>query len=173
MLGEEMRHDQPRACPIGEVGEPMPWSAAVGPIADARTYWVATVDAVQRPHVMPVLGVWVDDALHFASAATTHKSRNLVDNPACTASTSNSGLDLVVEGTATVVRDTGELQRVADAFRSKYGWSPTVEAGAFCAEFGAPTAGPGPWDVHAIIPGKVFALPTTGHRGATKWTFPW
>ncbi|WP_199432797.1 pyridoxamine 5'-phosphate oxidase family protein [Qaidamihabitans albus] len=165
-------HREPRAQPVtGTTGDPMRWTEVVGPLAEAGTYWLSTTRADGRPHAMPVLGVWVDDALHFASGPATRKSRNLAGNASCSITASRSGLDLVVEGDAAPVSDTQVLQRVAAAYRSKYGWSPSAHEGALHADAGAPTAGPPPWRVYRVEVVKVFALPSDGDFTPTRWSF--
>ncbi len=62
--------------------------------------------------------------------------------PACSISTSVDELDLVLEGTAKRVRADRELDEVAGAYRTAYGWAPIVRDGAPYAEKGAPNDGP-------------------------------
>jgi hypothetical protein len=50
-------------------------------------------------------------------------------------------MDVVLEGTATRVTDEAAMQRVAQAYRAKYGWPVSVTGGAFDTPHGAPTAG--------------------------------
>jgi hypothetical protein len=69
-------------------------------------------------------------------------------------------MDLVLEGTAAYVTDVDHLQRLADAYREKYGWPPVVVDGAFDAPYGAPTAGPPPYRPFAISPEAVYAFGT-------------
>src|ERR671932_1075929 len=40
-------------------------------LAEATTYWLGTVRPDGRPHVVPVLSVWLDGALYFCAGATT------------------------------------------------------------------------------------------------------
>jgi nitroimidazol reductase NimA-like FMN-containing flavoprotein (pyridoxamine 5'-phosphate oxidase superfamily) len=100
-------------------------------LADGDTFWLATVRPDGRPHVMPVLAVWADGALHFSTGKTTRKGRNLAQNPSCVIALGSPGLDLVVEGLAAKVSDEARLRRVADAYASKYDWQVTVRDGAF------------------------------------------
>lgn len=90
-----------------------------------------------RPHVTPLIGVWVDGALHIVTGPTERKARNLAANPHTTVTTGtnalDTGLDVVVEGEAERLTDAGPLQRVADAYVAKYGedWQFTVKDGGF------------------------------------------
>ena len=43
-----------------------------------------------RPHVMPVWGVWMDEALWFGSSRGSRKARNLVTNAHCAVTTDNA-----------------------------------------------------------------------------------
>jgi hypothetical protein len=102
-----------------------PWPDAVSMLEQAGLFWVSTVRGDGRPHVTPVVGVWVDGALYFSSGPGEQKSRNLAANRQCAVTTGcntwNQGFDIVLQGEAVVVRDLVLLQRVADAFLAKYG----------------------------------------------------
>ena len=50
------------------------------------------------------------------------------------------------------------LERVAAAYRERYGWPVTVVDGALDAPFGAPTAGPPPYAVFRIEPVRAYAI---------------
>jgi hypothetical protein len=82
-------------------------------------------------------------------------------------------LDVVLEGHASPVVELATLERVADAYRSKYAWPVTVLDSAFSAPYGAPTAGPPPYQPFEIVPIEVFAFVTDGKLGpcSTRWRF--
>ena len=40
----------------------LPWSWAVERLERSHDYWVATIRPDGRPHVMPVWGIWLEDA---------------------------------------------------------------------------------------------------------------
>jgi hypothetical protein len=88
-----------------------------------------------RPHVVPLIAVWLDGALYFATGQGERKAKNLATNTQVTITTGRNsfaeGLDIVVEGEAMVVRDDGKRRRVADAFVAKYGegWRFPMEGG--------------------------------------------
>ena len=46
-----------------------------------RTYWLATVRPDGRPHVMPLLGLWLADAFSFITGESTRKGNDLARNP--------------------------------------------------------------------------------------------
>lgn len=39
------------------------WARARGDLQDARVYWLSTVRPDGRPHVTPLLGIWLGGAL--------------------------------------------------------------------------------------------------------------
>ncbi len=147
------------------------WAEARKRLAEARSYWLASVRPDGRPHVMPLFAVWLDDALYFTAGRNTRKARNLAGNAHCVITAAGKGLDLIVEGKAMKVRDDATLQRVADVYGSKYNWRVTVHDGAYSADFGAPSAGPPPYELYEVRPTKVFGLGTDEPYGATRWRF--
>jgi pyridoxine/pyridoxamine 5'-phosphate oxidase len=82
-----------------------PWTEARDRFAEANRYWLATVRADGRPHIMPVFGVWVRDVLYFTAARTSRKAKNLALNARCVVAADVSTLDVVVEGEAVRVSD--------------------------------------------------------------------
>src|SRR2546421_10189817 len=82
---------------------PIPWSEARELLERADVYWLVTVRPDGRPHVTPLVSVWLDGALYFCTGAQERKARNLAHNPHCSITTGCNtfeGLDLVVEGDA-------------------------------------------------------------------------
>jgi nitroimidazol reductase NimA-like FMN-containing flavoprotein (pyridoxamine 5'-phosphate oxidase superfamily) len=146
------------------------WAEARRRLEEADTYWLATVRPDGRPHVMPVLAGWLDDALHFSTGATSRKGKNLARDSHCVITVGNHVLDLVVEGEAVKVSDEAKLQRVADMYASKYAWHVTVRDGAFYAD-GAPTAGPPPYEVYEVTPTLAFGFGKDESFSATRWRF--
>ena len=114
-----------------------PWSRAQAALEEAEVFWISTVRPDGRPHVTPLLAVWLDGALHFCTGADEQKARNLAGNPRCALTTGcntlGEGLDLVVEGEAVNVTDHDKLARLAALYESKYGsdWHFDVRDGAF------------------------------------------
>ena len=148
-----------------------------------RTYWLATVGADGRPHVVPLLGLWLDDAFYFLTGETTRRAKNLSHAPRCvmaTSSTTLPALDLIVEGNCRKVRDDAMLHRVADAYGTKMAWPLEVRDGAVYGP-SAPTAGPPPYAIYELVPEKVIGLPGiagteegVGREGSftpTRWRF--
>jgi hypothetical protein len=145
-----------------------PWSDAVAELERSFTFWLATTHPGGRPHVVPVLAVWHDGALHVAAGPGTQKARNLARDPSASVTTHGERFDLVLEGRARRVRDDGALAAVAEAYAGKYGWEVEVAGGALHGE-GAPTAGPPPYHVHRLDLRRAFGFPTTDDAAATRW----
>jgi RNA polymerase sigma-70 factor, ECF subfamily len=74
---------------------------------------------------------------------------------------------------ASRVTDPALLEGDAGAYRSKYDWNVTVADGAFDAPYGAPTAGPPPYQPYEIRPVAVFAFVNDSALGpsSTCWRF--
>ena len=45
------------------------WSRARAELANVEVYWLSTVRPDGRPHVTPLLGVWLDGALYYLHRA--------------------------------------------------------------------------------------------------------
>jgi|SRR5262249_6697037 len=150
---------------------PTPWTETRRRLRDAHdTYWLATTRPDGVPHVRPILGVWVDERLHFVSGSATRKTGHLAASPEVTVTVSADGLDLVVEGRAERVEDPALLRRVADEYARKYGWQATPRDGAFYDTEGAPTAGPPPYEVYQLTLTRVLGFPAGESFSPTRWT---
>jgi nitroimidazol reductase NimA-like FMN-containing flavoprotein (pyridoxamine 5'-phosphate oxidase superfamily) len=103
----------------------LPWSWVAKQMGNCRTFWIATVHAVDaRPHVMPVWGVWVDDAFCFSTGRKSRKGQNLAVNSACTVTNDDGEEAVIVEGSAEEVKDAAALERIAAAYLKKYKMDP-------------------------------------------------
>lgn len=157
--------------------EPIPWSRALKQLEKldkeegrGRTCWLATTDPDGRPHVAAVGAIWLEGKFYFTSGPRLRKSRNLAANPRCAVSVSLDDIDVVVEGTARKVTDPSVLERVANIYGS-LGWPARASGGAITAEFSAPSAGRGPWDLYAVSPTTAVGVATAEPHGATRWRF--
>ena len=136
-------------------------------VADSAShYWIATTRPDGRPHMMGIGIVWDDGKFYLSTGAGTQKGKNLAHDPRCMVSLAAPGVDIVAEGEARIIRDEGELQRIATLYSD---WGPQVRDGAFWHEYSAPSAGPPPWDVYEIAPTIVYAVATAEPHGATRW----
>jgi general stress protein 26 len=144
------------------------WTEARGHLEQAEVYWLSTVRPDGRPHVTPLLAVWLDGALYFCTGADERKAKNLARNAHCVITTGcnalNEGLDLVVEGDAVRVRDEATLRRLAGSYASKYGWHYTVRDGALHGEVGNVAI------VYEVTPAIAFGF-GKGTFSQTRWRF--
>ncbi len=133
----------------------LPWTWVIRKMTRCRTFWLATVHAGRtRPHVMPVWGVWVDNAFFFSTGRKSRKGQNLAANPACTVTNDNGEEAVIVEGEARVVKDAGALEHAASAYKKKYKMDPR--------SMGEP--------IFRVAPTKVFAfIEKSFPKSATRW----
>jgi nitroimidazol reductase NimA-like FMN-containing flavoprotein (pyridoxamine 5'-phosphate oxidase superfamily) len=54
---------------------PTAWKRGRRELKDAELYWLSTVRPDGRPHVTPLLGVWLDGALYFCTVPTSARQR--------------------------------------------------------------------------------------------------
>jgi nitroimidazol reductase NimA-like FMN-containing flavoprotein (pyridoxamine 5'-phosphate oxidase superfamily) len=148
----------------------VPWKEAEQHLENAGIFWLSTVRPEGRPHVAPLIAVWLDGALYFATGDGEQKAKNLANNTRVTITTGRNtltdGLDLVVEGEAAVVTEDAKLRRVADAYVAKYGdgWRLPGLDGVVVFEVTPTTAfGFGRGDAKSPPPGGGFSQ--------TRWRF--
>jgi general stress protein 26 len=146
--------------------DPTPWSEAVHVLERAELYWLTTVRTDGRPHVTPLIGVAEDAAVHFCTGLREQKARNLEHNSQVALTTGDNrwarGLDVVVEGVAVRVTDRQALQRLADAYETKYGSEWHFEVGDGVFGTGEDAAA-----VFRIEPRKVLAFAKEPHAQTT------
>jgi nitroimidazol reductase NimA-like FMN-containing flavoprotein (pyridoxamine 5'-phosphate oxidase superfamily) len=96
-----------------------PWATTREVLENAQLSWVTTVRADGRPHVTPLVPVWLDDTVHFTTGPGEQKAVNLAGNPHVVMTTGcnrwDHGLDVMVEGEARRVTDRDTLERLAAA----------------------------------------------------------
>ena len=135
------------------------WDETRRALEEAQLSWICTVRSDGRPHLTPLVAVWLDEALYFSTGAGEQKAVNLRGNPHVILSTGcntwDRGLDVVVEGDAVQVTDDDVLRRLAEAWTAKWDgrWQYQVRDGSFWHSDGA-----GPVLVFAVTPAKVLAF---------------
>jgi general stress protein 26 len=157
-----------------------PWSEVVDALEQAEIFWLSTVRRDGRPHVTPLPAMWLDGSLHFCTGPGEQKAKNLESNPHCVLTTGTdrfqSGLDVVVEGSAVRVTDESLLERLAAMWESKLGWPFEVVDGAFrdrsTVTGGAQADAPGTAYVFAVVPSKVLAFGKGEPFSQTRYRFP-
>src|SRR6476620_2085983 len=80
---------------------PTPWADAVAQLEQAEIFWLSTVRPDGRPHVTPLIALWLDDALHFCTGTDERKAQNIAQNANVIMATGRNsmhedGLDVVV-----------------------------------------------------------------------------
>lgn len=113
------------------------WSTTRSILESAQMSWVTTVRADGRPHVTPLVSVWLDDAAYFTTGEEEQKAVNLRNNPAVVLTTGSetweAGFDVMVEGQAERVTDNDTLERLASAYAAKWDgrWQYEASEGGF------------------------------------------
>ncbi len=111
------RYSSPAAVAVG-------WDETRKLLESAELFWICTVRADGRPHVTPLVAVWVDGAIYFHTGAEEQKFANLHVNPHVVLITGcnrwDLGLDVVVEGDAMRVTDHALLSQLTAAWASKW-----------------------------------------------------
>ena len=136
---------------------PLSWAATRRALKVAEGFWIATVRADGRPHITPLVAVWLDDAIHFATGPDEQKAVNLRSNTQVILMTGcnrwQEGVDIVVEGEAVLVTDDVLLERLAEAWTSKWDgrWQYETRDGCFHHE-------PGTAFVFRVVPDKILAF---------------
>jgi nitroimidazol reductase NimA-like FMN-containing flavoprotein (pyridoxamine 5'-phosphate oxidase superfamily) len=110
-----------------EGGGLLPWAWATERLERSHDYWVATTRPDGAPHVMPVWGIWSQEALRFSSSRSARKARNLVNETRCVITTDDALEPVVIEGRASPVDDPAELAHFAAATNAKYSTDYAVE----------------------------------------------
>jgi hypothetical protein len=130
---------------------------------------------------MPVIGFWIEGAVHVVAGEGTQKARNIAADDRCviaTGSTTLPSIDIIVEGHAEAITDPAAVRHIA-AFLRENNW-PLEVTGDKVDGPNAPTAGPPPYTIFRIVPSRVFGLPgMTGMEQfdpgdlpkATRWDF--
>jgi general stress protein 26 len=147
------------------------WEETRRALEGAEMFWISTVRPDGRPHVTPLVAVWLEDAIYFATGPGEQKAVNLRDNQNVILTTGCSewerGLDVVVEGKAVQMMDESVLERLAERWATKWDgrWHYDVRDGAF-----RHGGGSGEVLVFSVKPVKVLSF-TKGTFGQTRHRF--
>jgi len=143
----------------------LPWSWARERLEKGRTYWLATTHPEGRPHVMPVWGIWLDNAFYFSTGDESRKAKNLAANSQCSVATeidfergqkkAEIKDSVILEGTAVRVTHKPTIQKFSKIYEKKYAWD--MEG------FSEP--------IYRVRPKIVFGLAAEFTETATRWTF--
>jgi nitroimidazol reductase NimA-like FMN-containing flavoprotein (pyridoxamine 5'-phosphate oxidase superfamily) len=134
----------------------LPWRWAEERLARSHNYLISTVRPDNRPHVMVVWCIWLDNACYFSTSAESRKAINLASNPQCVICNDDAAEAVIVEGTAQRLSVEQIPPKAFDIYLKKYGWKLDPEMGP----------------VFKVTPHVVFAMPEkTFPTGVTRWTF--
>jgi hypothetical protein len=140
----------------------LPWSLAVQRLTVSHDYWVATTWPDRPPHVMPVWGIWLDDAVWFSCSLRSRKARNLARDASCTVTTDDAVDPVIIQGITARVADPSGISGFVDAVNAKYETS-----------YGLDFFDPELNGVYRVEPIWAFALIQHDFAGSpTRWTFP-
>jgi general stress protein 26 len=146
------------------------WSEVVEVLRAAELSWLTSVRVDGRPHVTPLVTVWEDGVLYFCTGPDEQKAVNLRHRSEVAVTTGcntwTEGLDIVVEGAATLVTGRGRLERLAEAWTTRWDGSWRFEADdeGFRHEAGGLAL------VFGVRPRKVLAF-AKGTFGHTRFRF--
>jgi hypothetical protein len=98
-----------------------PWSWALERLEKSHNYWIATSRPDGKPHLMPVWGVWWEDAFWFSTGPRTRKAKNIAAHPDCTIGTEKADEAVILEGVAQEICDRAVWKRLAEIYNRKYG----------------------------------------------------
>jgi general stress protein 26 len=136
----------------------------------AELFWISTVRSDGRPHVTPLVAVWLEDALYFCTGPGEQKALNLRGNAHVLLTTGcnawDQGLDVVVEGDAVRVTDEALLGRLAAAWATKWDgrWKYEARDGGFRGD------GDDVVKVFSVAPSKILAF-GKGDFSHTRYRF--
>ena len=88
---------------------------------------LATVKPSGRPHVVPVLALYYDGKIYFATDRHSVKVTNILNNNNVAAITADGYRSTITEGKARILDQNEVTNRIADLFREKHPWKPRFE----------------------------------------------
>jgi nitroimidazol reductase NimA-like FMN-containing flavoprotein (pyridoxamine 5'-phosphate oxidase superfamily) len=150
-----------------------PWASALAVLGEAEVFWLSTVRPDGRPHVTPLLAAWSLSGMCFTTGGQERKARNLERNPRCALTTGTNaltGVDVVIEGVASVVDERSGRERAVADFERKYGAHLTSPEGSWYRLGEAVIAG----DVrlYRVAPTVGFAFGKLPTSSQTRYTWP-
>ncbi len=134
----------------------LPWTWARKRLEKAHNYYFASTRRSGAPHLMPVWGIWLDDAFYFSTSTTSLKARNLRIQPRCSLSTERGDEAVIVEGSARKLAPRAVPREFFVLYEKKYGWKMKGEP------------------IFVLRPYTAFAFIEAGddfYKTATRWSF--
>jgi hypothetical protein len=121
--------------PEGYLSDPktlLAWSYVEERLAEAKNYWLCSVDPGGKPQAVPVWAVWLEGSLYFDSSPDSRHARNIARNPNVAVHLENGDQALTGEGMAymltTLSPELGE--KFGQVYAAKYAaWGYVPEPG--------------------------------------------
>jgi Pyridoxamine 5'-phosphate oxidase len=112
----------------GTVKATLAWATVRERLEQAAQYWFVTIRKDGRPHVVPVDGLWLDDAWYYGGSPATAHQHNVQRDPRAVIHLDDPAAAVVVEGVLErQPRPMALARRLAAASKAKYGYGPSPE----------------------------------------------
>jgi hypothetical protein len=98
----------------------LPWSRASERLRGSYIYWVSTTRKDDRPHSIPVWGIWLDETLYFSNGAVT--ARNLARDPRVSVHLESGEDVVIIEGVVEMAHGKPLIRRINAEYNRKYLW---------------------------------------------------
>jgi nitroimidazol reductase NimA-like FMN-containing flavoprotein (pyridoxamine 5'-phosphate oxidase superfamily) len=150
---------------------PTPWAETQAALEAAELAWLVTLRPDGSPHATPVVPVWSEDRFHFTTGAEEQKGKNLRADDRVLLQVGQlewqAGLDVVVEGRASITTDPVVLARLAAVWRQRWDgrWAYEVEGDRLESAPGFSVL------TYSVYPQRVLAF-AKGRFGHTLHRFP-
>lgn len=149
-----------------------PWASALAVIGEAEVFWLSTVRSDGRPHVTPLLAAWSLGGMCFTTGDEERKARNLEHDPRCVLTTGTNaltGMDVVIEGVASLVDERSDREQVVGDLERKYGSHLTSPEGPWYGLGEAVIAGD--TRLYRVAPSVGFAFGKLPTSSQTRYTW--
>ena len=101
------------------LAELLDWEEVAERIAGAHNYWLATLRQDGRPHLRPVDGVFVENALCFGGSPATRWVQHLQHRPVVSASLPDDDHAVILEGRVELVEDPADPLAITQGSESR------------------------------------------------------
>lgn len=103
----------------------MEWGPVRERLEQAPRYWLVTTRRDGRAHVVPVDGIWLDDAWWYGGSPATLHQRNLEHDRRVVVHLEDTMAAVILEGSMErVVPPAEQASRLKAASKAKYGYGP-------------------------------------------------
>jgi general stress protein 26 len=100
----------------------IPWRKVDIWLQSYRSIWLSTTRPDGRPHCVPVWYIWLGDEkrVYIVTHYTAVKAKNLAHQPYVVLTAGNADDSIILEGTAHLVTETAERERINRLWMEKY-----------------------------------------------------